>query len=110
MATIACLARSPYSATESKEAQRGLIHPRLVSAFCKGEILMRLLFDKIFGGGYEAQVLEKKSQRRLFVMLLFYLFFLGIIVDGTPARSPTFGSLLSWQSPCFGMRGAFTTS
>ncbi len=47
---------------------------------------MRLLFDKIFGGGYEAQVLEKKSQRRLFVMLLFYLFFLGIIVDGTPAR------------------------
>lgn len=43
---------------------------------------MNRFYDYIFGTGYETRMLSKRSPQVLFMLLLIYVFFLGMLLDG----------------------------
>lgn len=43
---------------------------------------MYRFFDKIFGHGYEMRMLENGSIQSTFLLLLMFVFFLGLVLDG----------------------------
>jgi hypothetical protein len=49
---------------------------------------MNRFFDNIFGNGYEIRVLSKRSPQSLFLLLLIYMFFLGMLLDGALVGTP----------------------
>lgn len=48
---------------------------------------MNRLISKLFGSGYEARVLANRSPRSLFLLLLTYVFFLGMLLNGALERA-----------------------
>jgi hypothetical protein len=49
---------------------------------------MNRLFDNLFGRSYETRVLSKRSPQSQFLLLLIYMFFLGMFLDGALAGTP----------------------
>ncbi len=47
---------------------------------------MNRFYDNILGDGYESRLLSKRSPQALFVLLLIYVFFLGVFLDGAFVR------------------------
>jgi hypothetical protein len=43
---------------------------------------MNRFYDNIFGTGYETRVLSRRSPQSLFMLLVTYVFFLGMLLDG----------------------------
>ena len=48
---------------------------------------MNRFYDNIFGTGYETRVLSKRSPQSLFMLLLIYVFFLGMLLDGALVKA-----------------------
>ena len=48
---------------------------------------MHCFYDNIFGTGYETRVLSNRSPQSLFMVLLIYVFLLGMLLDGAFVRA-----------------------